>query len=798
MDRKQSKKMDQKEELDGELVGGSGQQRNWRGIAIALLVIVVVCALIITAVILATPKVEAVYHGEKFTIDDFLDKSFKPKTFSTTWLSGDRFLYRNEEGALHVFNCTTNSSTLLLDNTTFRQLDTETYWLSADEQYVLFKHDVRQMFRHTSLAQYTVVKLQTKEEFKVKGTADVEILQYVGWAPTGSALVLVQDNNVYFRPTMEGTLEQITNTGTADIYNGVPDWIYEEEILGSDHALWWSTGATHLCYAVFDDTKVKKYYLPIYGELDEAYPTQNPISYPKAGYTNPTFQLKVVKLSDKSTVTLLPPDFHGRDYYFTFVLWRDDQSLLVTWMNRPQNVSYVTLCQAKDGTCRLIMEEEGHGGWVDMYKPPVFAPDGQTFFWMLPQRDPLTGYFFNIAMIQISDGTTKDRMHFLTSDQWDVTSVLAYDADRQVIYFLGTGGDPRRRHMFSWDVNNKEKVCLTCELDEERCQYVDVTFSSSTDFYVLNCMGPGIPYYSLRSPQETAELRRLENNTAFWHRTEGKAMPKVKYIQVELESKDKIWGKLLMPQKLVEEEIILYPLLVSVYGGPNTQQVTEEYKISWETYLVSSKEYVVLYVDGRGTGGRGLRWLHSVYKRLGTVEIEDTIAASWDVSERQFIDNEKVAIWGWSYGGFVTTSVLGRDTDLFKCGISVAPVTDWIYYDSVYAERYMGLPKAYDNLQGYREANVSLHIENFKTSNLLLVHGTADDNVHFQHSAQLMKAMTEANVYYRSLIYTDEHHGLIGGNTRRHLFESMEDHLEECFDGVSNKFGFIPEPEDDK
>ncbi|KAK7492831.1 hypothetical protein BaRGS_00015969 [Batillaria attramentaria] len=742
-----------------ELVGSTAQQRNWRGIAIALLVIVIVCALIITAVILATPKVEAVYHGEKFTLDDFLDKSFKPKTFATKWLTGDRFLYRDEEGALRVFNCSTNSSYLLLDNTTFIPSSME---LSG--VFALLRHN-RSFKSSTEMAACIAIKTGDKdecltstprrEEFRVKGPDDAEVLQ------------------------RGETLQQITNTGSDDIYNGVPDWVYEEEILSSDHALWWSAGSTYLCYAVFNDTKVPVYHFPFYGDPSNAYPTQKPISYPKPGFTNPTFQLKVVKLSDKSSVDLqVPAELQNKEYYFTIVMWRDDSSLLVTWMNRPQNVSYVTLCEASTGNCRVVIEEKGHGGWVDMYKPPVFSPDGQVFFWNLPQRDPKAGYFLNVAMIQIGVGGTKDRKSFLTLSQWDVTSVVAYDPDDQIVV----------------NVSDKQRTCLTCDIDEERCQFVETIFSPSTEYYILHCLGPGIPYYSLYSPKDSSELRRLENNTAFWKRTESKAMPKVKYVQVDLESKDKVWGKLLLPRILNEEEILLYPLLVTVYGGPNTQQVTEEYKISWETYMVSSREFVILYVDGRGTGGRGQRWLHEIYKRLGTDEVDDTIAATWDVSKRQFIDSDKIAIWGWSYGGYLTTSVLGRDTELFQCGISVAPVTDWIYYDSVYTERYMGLPK--ENIQGYTDANVSQYVENFKTTNLLLVHGTADDNVHFQHSAQLMKAMIEANVYYRTMIYPDKHHGLLGGNTRRHLFETMEDFLVECFDGVSNKFGYVPEPED--
>ncbi|KAK7113666.1 dipeptidyl peptidase 4-like isoform X2 [Littorina saxatilis] len=786
-------------EADHELVGNTAQQRNWKGIAIALLVIIVVCALIITAVILATPKVESQYYGDKFTLDDFLDKSFKPKVFQTTWLPGDRFLFRNQDGALHVFNCSTNTSTMLLDNTTFRQLDTETYWLSADEEFLLLRHDGVQVYRHSSLAHYTVVKLDTKEEFKVKGIGKDTMLQYVGWSTTGNAMVLVEGNNLYYRDTMNSKLDTLTSSGKhEEIYNGIPDWVYEEEIISSDHALWWSPAGTHLCYGVFNDSQVPRYTFPTYGNFANAYTQQKHLAYPKPGYPNPTVQLKVVKLSDRTTVDLQPPaNFRGKEYYFTVVTWVDDKTVLVTWVNRPQNFSYVTLCKISDGTCENSIEEEGHGGWVDLYKPPVFAPDGKSYFWILPQRHNGDGYFSNVARVQIRDAPgTMDTKTFLTNTKWEVTSILAYDDERNLVYFIGTGGDPRERHLHSVNVENKALRCLTCDIDEEGCQYVDAAFSPSNSFYILSCLGPGVPYYSLRSPQENAELRRLENNTAFGLRIAKKAMPKVKYIQVDVEGSEKVWGKLLLPPILNEEEILLYPLLVSVYGGPGTQEVTEQFSIKWETYLVSTRDVVVLFVDGRGTGGRGKQWLHKIYKKLGTLEVEDTIKATKEVATRHFIDSSKVAIWGWSYGGYVTTSAIGKSDDpLYRCAIAVAPVTDWIYYDSVYTERYMGFPRAEDNLHGYKAANVSQHVENFKKSRLMLVHGTADDNVHFQHYAQLVKAMVEANVYFRTLVYPDKHHGLLGGNTRNHLFQSLDDFLTECFDGWSKKFGRPPNME---
>ncbi|XP_050418288.1 dipeptidyl peptidase 4 isoform X4 [Patella vulgata] len=778
-----------------ELVGNTAEQRNWRGIAIALLVIVVVCALIVTAVVLVTPKTVDEDLGEKFTLEDYFDSSYKPKPFTPTWIPGEeKFLYRNEDGALVEFNCATNSTTIIMDNTTFRQLDTSHFALSADRQYVLLKYNVAHVFRRTTIASYVVYDINTRGSTVIKGPHGEERIQYVVWAPRGHGLIFVLNNNIYYKKDIDASPVPLTDTGIpGEIYNGIPDWVYEEEIIASDNAVWWSQNGSYLAYGVFNDTRVPKYYYPIYGELNNAYGELASIPYPKPGYPNPTIKIKVVSIATKQTIEIQPPaNLRNKEYYFTTVVWKDDTSFLVSWLNRPQNYSIVTVCNVQ-GNCDESLHEEGHGGWVDMFHAPLISKNGMTYFWILPQKDADAGYFNHIAMVEIKSGD--DRKIFLTIDRWEITKLVSYDDNLKLVYYIGTGGDPRRRHLYSVGLN-RESTCLTCDLDEQ-CQYLSATFSSNSRYYMLNCEGPGVPYTALRTVAG-AQVRVMENNTALREKLSKKALPRVEYVQIEVEDGYKIWGKLLLPPVLKKEEILTYPLLLHVYGGPGRQKVTEKFNIGWETYLTSSRDMVYAYADGRGSGGRGQKFLHQIYKRLGTVEVDDSITAGKHYSKLHYVDDKKVAIWGWSYGGFVTSSVLGKDKGTFQCGIAVAPVTDWIFYDSVYTERYMGMPRPDDNLQAYKDSNVSRYAENFKNSNYLLIHGTGDDNVHFQNTAQLIKALNEANIYYRTQIYTDKHHGLEGGNTRNHLYETMEDFLIECFKGYSEKLGKEPEPETEK
>ncbi|XP_060074299.1 dipeptidyl peptidase 4-like isoform X2 [Ylistrum balloti] len=777
-----------------ELVGNTQQQKNWRGIAIALLVIVIVCSLIITAIVLLTEAKPKEDTREKFSFEDFLTGELKPKSFHPVWIEDDQFLYRNDDGAVVIYRCSDNSSSVLMDNTTFRELNTHSFQVSPDQKYVLLMFDEHPIYRHSKLANYSYYDIQRKKQ-RVLETSMGQIFQYVGWAPTGHAVVFVQDNNIFYKSDVtenDVAPMQITTDGYhEEIFNGIPDWVYEEEILASDHALWWSPEGSFLLYASFNDTEVRKYYYPLYGSMEDSYGMQKRIAYPKAGFRNPTFKLKIFNFKTKATKVVNPPmELAKAEYYFTFVQWRDDNYVLIAWLNRAQNKSVITVCNAETGGCSINQRESGHGAWVELYKPPLFAPKGDKYFLVLPNQEGVAGYFQHVAMVtlpQLSRETGVRR--YLTLGKYDVTNIVGYNEKLELVYYISTKGDPRHRHLFSVSSslqnNFRHTECLTCDLDPDHCRYYTASFSQSGKYYVLGCMGPGIPYYTLRSTESDFEIM-MEGNEGLRARLPNKALPTTEFFTFKADNGEILHGKLLLPPILKKEEILTYPLLLKVYGGPGSQEVTEQFSLSWETYLSSTHDFICAYVDGRGTAARGNTFLHSIYRKLGTYEVDDAVTAGNFYDELPYVESSKIAIWGWSYGGFLTASVLGRGTETFGCGISVAPVTDWHYYDSVYTERYMSTPE--DNPDGYNLSNVSKNAKNFKSAKFMLIHGTGDDNVHFQNSAQLMRALVEENVYFRSQIYTDQQHGLDGGNSRRHLYETMEDFLKECFTGKSKKF----------
>ncbi|XP_013386097.1 inactive dipeptidyl peptidase 10 isoform X2 [Lingula anatina] len=793
-----------------ELVGSNPTQRNWKGIILALLVIAIILGLIVLAVILVMPKDEYVPLGEKFSLQDIFDPDYQPKKHYVQWL-GDRdiYAYRDGYGNLRKHEAANNRSFMLLENTTFRRLGAEIFYVSEDLQYVLLAYNVKRQFRHSFLGQYMIYSTRDpSKSYKLEpvGHPDAR-LQYAGWSPNGHLISYVYNNNLYYVSDPENvvsTTRQLTHDGAPNlIYNGIPDWLYEEEILRSNKAHWWSPGGTYIVYAAINDSNVPVYHYPVFGGGSNLYGDINGIPYPKAGdlnsNNNPTFKLKAIELSTQKTEELIPPPhpaFKDKQYYFTTVSWRDNVRVMVSWMNRAQNFTSLTVCYTYSGNCSVNLNEEVKQGkgWVDIYTPPLFSASGDRYFLILPDRYSTDSYFRNVAEVA-APIRQKGEKRFLTSTEWDATEILAYDDRQKLIYFLGTGGDSRKRHLYrvgGIDSKSARKLeCLSCDMGDQ-CLYVSAQFSRTGNYYVLQCLGPGVPTYWLKSASDPKYSQCLESNQAFKTRMSVKATPRIEYLEIGVkdEKTDKIqhrmWARVELPPRLKKSEVIKYPILIDVYGGPGGQKATYQYNVGWSTYMTSSKDVIYAYIDGRGSGNRGDKYLHSIYKQLGTVEVADQVTGARAlVNDLSYIDEFKVSIWGWSYGGFVSAHALAEGTDVFQCGIAVAPVTDWRYYDTIYSERYMGRPTDADNIIGYQRANLSAKANKFRKVSLFLIHGTADENVHFQNTAQFAKALTEAGADFRTQFYTDETHSLRDPDAKIHLYKTMADYLWDCYNGTT-------------
>lgn len=529
---------------------------------------------------------------------------------------------------------------------------------------------------------------------------------------------------------------------------------------------------------------------------------------------------------------------HNQEYYFTAVSWISSTEISVVWLNRAQNLSIVSICKTPVWHCVETQRVSGDGeGWVDMGDSPLFSPDSAKYITVAPVKDGPAGYFRHAIEVNIS----KRRTLSLTHGRYEVTRILAWDHSNDVIYFLGIPeGKPGQQHLYRVasvpprsGASLQPPVCLTCvpeptptlppfyvedlplvprskpwdddwsedeptttpaprrkkkkpkktNVVEPPCLYHNAIFSPTVpNYYVLECLGPGIPtsiLYKATLPKPKL-IMVLQNNTALRERVAKMAMPQVKSFLVQISDEHEAHVRLILPPGLREDEITRYPLVVQVYGGPGSQLVTERWRIDWNTYLTGNKDFIVAQIDGRGSGGQGHKLLHQVYYKLGTVEVSDQLEVTEYLRDNlHYVDNRRVAVWGWSYGGFVSALALASTKNVFHCAVSVAPVTNWKLYDSAYTERYMGLPNVTDNYKGYDEADVCKKAHLLKDKMFYLIHGTADDNVHLQQSMALVKALSDAGVLFRQQMYPDESHSL--GGVKKHLYRSMGQFFDDCF-----------------
>ncbi|KAF5283304.1 hypothetical protein FQA39_LY17351 [Lamprigera yunnana] len=841
----------EQDNFDDELVSGNANQRNWRGILIALLVIVVVLALIVTSVVLLTPPDEGPrVKGMRFRLQDILSHEFQPLRFNGTWVSGQELLFKDQWGGISLLCASNITVKTLMSNQTYTRLNPARFQLSPDHKYLLLAQNVQKLFRHSYLAQYVVYDVETGNEFPIRPTPDIDehpYLLFAEWSPRGQGLVMVHNYDIYYRvsPTSHASY-RITNTAVPGVVShGVPDWLYEEEILGTNNAIWISRDGHMLVYATFNDTLVEELKFPWYGSLTEGrlYPDIRSLRYPKPGTRNPQVTLTVADLADPSNIRTRqvkpPAALTNAEYYFTAVSWISLTEICVVWLNRPQNLSIITICKTPMWNCQETQRITNDGpGWVDMGDSPLFGRDSTNYITIAPVRDGPAGYFKHAVAVNIP----KARILPLTHGKFEVTRLLAWDISDDVIYFLAIPeGKPGEQHLYRvtsvpprTGATLQPPTCLTCvkeypptfppylefvseslttrhrqwdyewmeeestittpsprrkrnkkdsKIDfEQPCLYHNAIFSPNAAYFVLECLGPNVPLSSLYNANmpKPKLLTFLQNNTAIREKILKMALPQIKTFPVQISGGYHAHVRLHLPPGLREDEITRYPLVVQVYGGPGSQLVTERWRIDWNTYLSGNKDFIIAQIDGRGSGGQGQQLLHKIYYKLGSVEVSDQLEVTEYLRDTlHFIDKRRVAVWGWSYGGFVAALALASSKSVFQCAISVAPVTSWKLYDSAYTERYMGLPNVTDNYKGYDEADVTKKAQQLKDKMFYLVHGSADDNVHLQQSMALAKALSEAGTLFRQQMYPDENHGL--GGVKKHLYRSMGLFLDDCF-----------------
>ena len=699
-----------------------------------------------------------------------LDDVWRNYTFYPRGVSGFNFLQdgrsftRLEDNQVVRYDLTTGNRTgvlidgaALAEGTDFGGIDS--YRFSADEGKVLLGSQREQLYRRSSQSYFYVYDVATEALTPVYPDKKHRLATL---DPTGQRVAFVVDNDIWIKTLADGKLTRVTDDGAVNqIINGAADWVYEEEFAFS-RAIHWSPDGERLAYLKFDESRVPEF---TYTDFhDGMYPEYNTFKYPKVGEENSTVSLHVYGVADGNTRDLLRVNDSATDvwHYLPRVQWTTaGHQLTAQRMNRHQNEAQLLLFDLKAGTERVVLKEASKY-YVDVHDNLTFLEDGKAFIWT-SERDG-----FNHIYLHRLDGTGEPRQ--LTSGKWDVTNF--YGLHDGQLYFQAAKSSPLRREVYVKSVNGRDLPRpLAAKPGVNAAQ-----FSDTYDYFVLTHSTINSPPTVTVMDGRGQPVRQIIDNMDLSQRTAAYGFRPVEFFSFTTPEGTELNGYLIKPAGAAAGK--KHPLLMHVYGGPGSQQVMDNWRgqnMAWFQMLVQ-RGFAVAVVDNRGTGARGEVMKKRTYLELGKQETEDQIYAAQHLGKMDFIDADKIGIFGWSYGGFMALHCILQGSDVFAAAISVAPVTNWKWYDTVYTERYM---RTYaENKDGY-DKNSPIHYADRLKGDLLLVHGMGDDNVHFQHTAEMAAALIRNNKQFDTYFYPNKNHGIYGGLTRLHLYTKMTDFLME-------------------
>lgn len=627
------------------------------------------------------------------------------------------------------------------------------YEFSNDESKILLLTESLPIYRHSFLGKYQVKDLKSGREVLINGG---KLVQEPRFSPDASKVAFVEGNNIFYQDLETGKITQITTDGEKNhILNGISDWVYEEEF-GHSRQYEWTKNSDAIVFVKSDETAVREVNLPIYqGNL---YPEEMKFKYPKAGEENSKVSAFMYQLSNKKLSKIDLSAFKG--YYIINVVptQKYDEIVLIT-SERNQNAMDILKVNTKTGkTIKLFTEIDEK--WIDTDKNIIEFLEDNSFIWASERDGYRHLYWYN------ENGKLKKQ---ITKGNWEVVEYYGFNPKTKEVFIQTTQNGSINKVISKVNINTGKSLIIS----EKEGNNI-ANFSKNYRYFIETSSAVDKPYTYTLKDKDGILIKDLQNNKEQYKRLERDNFVAKEFFTIPNAVGDSMNAWIIKPKNF--DKMKKYPVLMYQYSGPGSQSVEN----SWDNgnalwfNMLAQKGYLVVCVDGRGTGFRGAKYKKATYKNLGKYEIEDQITAAKWLGNQPYVDANRIGIFGWSFGGYMTSLALTKGADTFKLGIAVAPVTNWRYYDSIYTERFMGTPQ--ENPSGYDD-NSPTNFAHLLKGKLYIIHGTADDNVHFQNAMEFSEALIQHKKQFDFMAYPDKNHGIYGGNTRQHLYELMTNYI---------------------
>lgn len=696
---------------------------------------------------------------KEITISDLMEKgTFRAKSVSginsmkdgvnyTAFSGGDIVVYSYKTGKVVDTVITAKQ----LDKAGLKSVGD--YEFSDDEKQVLLQTSYEPIYRRSFTASYYIYSRVSKE---IKPLTATGKQSFATFSPDGSKVAFARGNNLFYIDLSTGKEVQVTRDGEFNhIINGSTDWVYEEEF-GFAKAFSWSPDSKTLAYYRFDESRVKLFNMTKFE--NQLYPANYSYKYPKAGEQNSIVSIYCYDLTSSKSTKMNVGD--EDDQYIARIKWTKNPSkLAMIRLNRLQNQLDILVGNATDGASTTIYTEKNPKYITEVTDSYLTFLDNGSQLIINSEKD---GYN-HLYLFDMNGKEVKQ----LTKGAWDVASFIGVDQKNGLVYYTAAAKSPMQRELYVASLKSGASKLLSTNIGTNKA-----LFSNGFKYYINFFSSATTPTLITLHQANGKQIRTIEDNAALVQKvTEYNITPK-EFFTFTTPEGVVLNGWMIKPVGFDSSK--KYPVLMTQYSGPGSQEVLDSWALGWENVL-AQKGYLVYCVDGRGTGSRGEAFKKQTYGQLGKLEVIDQISAAKYIGSLPYADKSRIGIWGWSYGGFMSLNAILQGADVFKMAIAVAPVTNWRYYDNIYTERYNGLPK--DNPTGYDDNSPINHVSTLK-GKLLIVHGTADDNVHIQNSFELVSKLIQGNKQYDMMVYPDKNHSIYGGKTRLQLYTKFVDYVE--------------------